>query len=200
MTTDINKVAISESDIERFWAHVHKSGENECWLWHTKMYPIGEYIGYGSFAINGESFSASRVSYLLRFGSIPKGMLVCHHCDNPPCVNPNHLFLGTHRDNTMDSVIKGRRQIIKKDRAERAQKLREKTVINGDVVRFFRRGLDLKCKQLSRLSGVSTTTIIRIENGDNRYPSVRTLIKLANALGVNLTDFYANTASILARD
>ena len=89
---------------ERFWSRVDKLGENECWNW------LGSKLrgGYGNLNIDGGTFQAHRVSYILHFGEIPDGMLVCHTCDNPPCVNPKHLWLGTHLDNARDKVNKHR--------------------------------------------------------------------------------------------
>jgi len=64
--------------------------------------------GYGRFTIGKRIFGAHRLSYMLAYGSIPDGLFVCHRCDNPPCVRPEHLFLGTPIDNIKDSLAKGR--------------------------------------------------------------------------------------------
>ncbi|MEN6512251.1 MAG: HNH endonuclease [Chloroherpetonaceae bacterium] len=78
--------------------------ENGCWIWKAQIFPTG----YGSFYLNGKSILAHRASYLLFKGEIPNGMCICHKCDNPSCVNPDHLFLGTHKDNALDRSSKGR--------------------------------------------------------------------------------------------
>lgn len=64
--------------------------------------------GYGMFRFGGRSQRAHRVAWILTFGGIPDGLQVLHKCDNPPCVNPDHLFLGTNHDNVLDAVAKGR--------------------------------------------------------------------------------------------
>ena len=64
--------------------------------------------GYGRMAVNGKQKLVHRVSYEISIGPIPDGLLILHHCDNPPCINPSHLFLGTKRDNSDDKVRKGR--------------------------------------------------------------------------------------------
>lgn len=92
---------------KRFWAKVDVRGEDECWNW-TKA--LNEH-GYGWFSFNGSPDRASRVSWIFQNGPIPAGKCVLHKCDNPKCVNPKHLFLGTHKDNTQD-MIKKRRTVF----------------------------------------------------------------------------------------
>lgn len=96
---------LSPKYIDSFWSKVEKLGENECWKW--KAYKNRQ--GYGRMGIAAsQCVNAHRVSWLIHNGSIPKGMFVCHKCDNPECTNPNHLFLGTRQDNTNDMMIKKR--------------------------------------------------------------------------------------------
>ena len=107
-----NKVVWTDKPLEqRFWEKVDKRGKYECWEWQAGK----SKKGYGYVQNNrkrGKLLSAHRVSWELHNGKIPKGMLICHHCDNPPCVNPNHLFLGTQKDNIRDAVKKGRKKYI----------------------------------------------------------------------------------------
>jgi hypothetical protein len=91
------------SDSERFWRHVDKSHPSGCWLWTA-----GTRKGYGRIAIGRTSIYAHRFAFSEAYGVIPDGLFVCHRCDVPLCVRPDHLFLGTPRDNIRDSVAKGR--------------------------------------------------------------------------------------------
>lgn len=92
-----------EADKVRFWSKVDQSAEG-CWLWQGTLLKQG----YGCFKIAGKMYKAHRLAYAFAKEIIPPGLFVCHHCDNPPCVRPDHLFLGTTRDNALDAVRKGR--------------------------------------------------------------------------------------------
>ena len=90
-------------EYERFWSKVDRSGgPDACWPWTTAGRVIdGE---YGKFRLRG----AHRVSWELANGPIPDGLCVLHRCDNPPCVRPDHLWIGTKKDNIRDAMSKGR--------------------------------------------------------------------------------------------
>lgn len=90
--------------MERFWDKVLIIPFSECWEWTGSR----NKEGYGHFRIANKVVKAHRVSFELKNGPIPKYSLICHKCDNPSCVNPCHLFLGTHKDNKMDCVSKNR--------------------------------------------------------------------------------------------
>lgn len=98
------KVAFIRGDPEKnYWSKVTKT--KKCWKWRGQT----DKDGYAKIFVNGKNIGAHRFSWELHYGKIPKGLEVCHHCDNPPCTNPKHLFLGTKQDNANDSKQKGRR-------------------------------------------------------------------------------------------
>lgn len=99
-------MAMKQSDIDRFWSKVDKTSDpNGCWVWTAYKDPNG----YGRF-YHGKL--CHRISYEINVGPIDKGLCICHHCDNPGCVNPDHLFVGTHQDNMDDKKRKGRQAIL----------------------------------------------------------------------------------------
>lgn len=91
-------------DAARFESLYERRSARECWPWHGPRYSNG----YGRYERRKRTTTASRASWLLYFGPIPDGVVVCHRCDNPICVNPAHLFLGTQIDNVHDMLRKGR--------------------------------------------------------------------------------------------
>lgn len=90
--------AIDRSTLNRFFKYVPVRQAGECWIWdgHTMK------NGYGEFYYNGSPIYAHRMSYLIHFGEFPDFALVCHTCDVKRCVNPSHLYLGSHSQNLID--------------------------------------------------------------------------------------------------
>ncbi len=145
------RVAVSE----RFWAKVDKTGE--CWEW--KGYRTSD--GYGRFMLGGKSRHAPRVAYELAFSPLPEGTLVCHRCDNPGCVRPEHLFEGTQQDNMRDMASKGRGARLGGARNPRA-KLDWAQV--GQIRERYAQG-GITQSALARLYGVSAAAIRFIVTG-----------------------------------
>lgn len=101
----------------RFWSKVNQRGPDECWPF------VGAHsqAGYGRFSLHRQSAQAQRVAWLLAKGDIPKGLNVLHKCDNPPCCNPAHLFLGTYADNNRDRSRKGRNVDLRGEKSGKAK-------------------------------------------------------------------------------
>ncbi len=141
---------VRSDDIDRFWSHVNF--DSECWIWTASKYRNG----YGQFAIRGESRTpAHRTAYKIVNGDIPDGLCVLHRCDNPACVRPSHLFLGTHSDNTRDAMKKNRLRCGEKS---------PRAVLNNKKVRFIRNAF-IKGKtqnELAKQFSVSQTAISKI--------------------------------------
>jgi len=134
---------------DRFWVKVDKSGG--CWEW-TAGKNAG---GYGQIGFDGKMRAAHRISWIMENGIIPKGMLICHVCDNRACVNPAHLFLGTHKDNTQDAVKKGR---MANGESSGLSRLTEKQVLS--IRREYAEGKTQL--ELARKYNVSRITIHKI--------------------------------------
>jgi hypothetical protein len=142
----------------------HKSytvDDNGCWNWSKSRWPNG---GYGVFYYDGGN-RAHRASWVIHNGPIPDGMVVCHTCDNPPCVNPAHLFVGTQADNVRDRHKKGRTVISPKFSQV---KLRgEEHVcakLSDDKVRMIRSST-LSNQEFAALFGVTPQTIHAVRAG-----------------------------------
>jgi len=142
----------------RFWRFVAIRGPSECWPWQggtrTKC-------GYGRFKTHNKHIIASRFAYEDTYGPIPDGLLVCHHCDNPSCVNPAHLFLGTSADNLQDASRKHRLIGIRGE-ANGNHKISDATADLIDAE--YKRG-GITRKNLGEKYGVSLSTVESILYG-----------------------------------
>lgn len=139
---------------DRFWAKVDKRGEDDCWPWTASL----QAKGYGQFTLShGHPINAHRFAWYLANGPIPSGRYVCHSCDNRPCCNPKHLFVGSPADNTADMMAKGRAPL---GADMPTAKLTE------DSVRaiYALKGV-LSNTKTGRLFGVSAGTISKIRRG-----------------------------------
>lgn len=152
-----------EKVLERLMKHTQYDETSGCWEW------IGsKRNGYGRMIIGSrtdgtrKSVSAHRVSYELEFGEIPAGLEVCHKCDNRCCVNPNHLFLGTHQDNMDDRERKGRNNPPKGETNGRAK------LTVADVLEIRnKRKQGVSFGKLSKEYGVCKRTIQDAVSGKN---------------------------------
>jgi hypothetical protein len=132
------------------WTPVPDAG---CWLWMG----ASTNGGYGRFAVDGVPRLAHRVAWGMTYGEIPDGLMVCHKCDTPSCVNPGHLFLGTRSDNMRDMAAKGRGADARGERNCKAK-------LTPDDVRRIRADTGTH-KQIADAYGVSEPAIYKIKNG-----------------------------------
>jgi hypothetical protein len=123
---------------ERFWSSVRKTGT--CWLWTAST----DARGYGQLYCDGRRQKAHRVSLILLGIEIPEGAMVCHHCDNPTCVRPSHLFIGSQSENMVDCARKGRHHYTRRTACALGHPL------TGDNV--VRRGRGRECRACKRAS------------------------------------------------
>lgn len=138
-----------------FLKKVNKNPETGCWIWAGRI----DHKGYGVLWNNGKHVKAHRLSWEFHNGAIPDKMSVCHHCDTPPCVNPDHLFIGLQADNVRDMDSKGRRGAAKGSKHGRS------ILTEDQVLLVFkdRRSDMLIAAEL----GVSKSTINAIRSGQN---------------------------------
>lgn len=149
---------------ERFWEKVQKGEADECWLW---LGAFVKKIGYGQIRVNSRKVYAHRYSYALHYGiELRDDSLVLHSCDNPKCVNPHHLFMGTQADNMRDMIQKGRQKIYRGNASNLAR------YTESD----FHKVLELHAKglpqsEIVKATGISQAHVSRILNNKHRYQS-----------------------------
>ncbi len=147
----------------RFWNFVRKT--NTCWEWTGCQ----DRKGYGQINNGTRAILAHRLSWILHFGSDPGVLFVCHHCDNPKCVRPDHLFLGTAADNSQDAARKGRitnGRFTHPERIPRGEK-HHATKLTADAVRAIRQALaaGTNRKSIAATFGISMGTLLDIQCG-----------------------------------
>ena len=147
---------------ERFEAKYVAGAVDECWEWTACLHSYG----YGQIAgPRNKTLYAHRFSWEIYRGPIPEGMCVCHHCDNPSCVNPNHLFVGTNADNMRDRDAKGRIvRSIGKDNGNA-------TILDSEVpeIRMAYAAGGVSQRQLAAQYGVTHPCIGEIVRGEGRF-------------------------------
>jgi hypothetical protein len=145
---------------ERFWLRVDVRGPDDCWLWKGAPYANN---GYGAFKVSGKRFLAHRLAWEFMRGPIPYNLFICHHCDNPLCVNPAHLFLGTHADNMRDMRTKGRWSPLTGERSGRSKLTQEQV----RTIRATYIPRETPSRKLAAQYGVDKATILAIVHRDS---------------------------------
>lgn len=138
----------------RFWERVLIKDWDDCWIWVAAK----SSAGYGQFRMSGLLIYAHRYSWEISNGIIPPKMCVLHRCDNPACVNPNHLFLGTQTDNMADKVAKGRQRAGTAGNGEKNHKAK---LTLADVMEI--RKSSLSGKTLAQKYGIHPGTVTKIK-------------------------------------
>ncbi len=131
--------------MKRFFDKVNKTGN--CWEWQASKID-----GYGAFKLDGKTQGAHRVSWGLHNGPIPDGLMVCHKCDNRGCVNPGHLFLGTHSDNMKDCYAKGRMILPTKSRFKEGNKPVTSFLKSKEKITYIKKAIENRSGSLKDLS------------------------------------------------
>lgn len=152
---------------EKFWRRVEMNQSPEiCWEWKGSKY---KNTGYGQISHAHKNLKSHRLSYELHKDKIPEGMLVFHTCDNQSCVNPNHLFLGSWKDNVQDMIKKGRRRDSRGEKNgltkltdQQVREIREKYKLNKITGRYLRK--EYSNFKLAKEYGITQSIISEIIN------------------------------------
>ncbi|WP_339881830.1 HNH endonuclease [Vreelandella maris] len=149
---------IKAIEAERFHEKYIVDEVSGCWIWQAAK----RSTGYGAMKVNGIKESAHRVSYTIFKGQIPDGLWVLHKCDNPQCVNPDHLFTGTPLANSQDMHSKGRQRYVGQKGASNPKSILDANKV-GEIIKLIAKGMTNRA--IANLFGVSHATISLIRLG-----------------------------------
>ena len=163
LTLTLRLMLSQEKAKQRFWTKVNPAPSDLCWEW---MACVTE-KGYGKFNYLGKMARANRLAYIFAKGDIPNGKIVRHTCDNPGCCNPNHLILGTHKDNVIDAIKRNRRACHQGEFNNRSK-------LSDEQVRqiFLARGLFC---DIAKEFNISVTHVSYIKQGKTRADATKDL-------------------------
>lgn len=142
---------LTKKQIDRLWCRVKQNGPDDCWPFLGRVCEDG----YGKISLNYKEFVASRLIYAVVHKLDPGQKIVCHTCDNPPCCNPKHLFLGTFQQNVKDSVAKKRHSSLIKGSAK------VQALVNEEIVKEMRLSF-LSKQELAEKYNIGISNVYRI--------------------------------------
>jgi hypothetical protein len=158
-----DRFTVKRRFIPKVQAKVKKGTEpGDCWVWTGAK----SSDGYGRLVVLGQRFGAHRIAWVFANGPIPTGLFVCHRCDNPACVNPAHLFAGTHAENMRDMAAKGRQRGSGHGRGPRGEKHHLAKLTWASVAEIRRRhAAGESGRSLARAYGMSEFAIRKVIDG-----------------------------------
>lgn len=151
-TSRMSAITLNERQLIRFKKKFKVAGPDECWIWTGSK----QHFGHGECRIMNGKTAAHRVAWVLAGNEIPDGLCVLHKCDNPPCVNPAHLFVGTRGDNSRDMLAKGRNVAPRGERCAAAK------LTSQQVLEIRRRFGQESAINLGRVFGINRRTVYKL--------------------------------------
>lgn len=155
--SNLNKLLCEETK-KRFWEKVDRKGKEECWEWQKDQTDYG----YGRMSVDNQVFLANRLSYIINHEEHPGEEFVLHKCDNPPCVNPHHLYLGDYSDNIKDAYERGRRESLSGNNSPIAKINSE----DAEEIRKMYDGSEMTQKEIGDIYGITARQVSSIVNDE----------------------------------
>lgn len=158
---------LSDKAIDYFWNHIKIDELTRCWHWTGGVH---DQSGYGRFTVNYKSMLAHRFSYRVFTGEYDSDLCILHKCDNPPCVNPDHLFTGTKTENNRDRHAKGRDKKFDRVPSPGREKL---TPLQTDAILVLHASGEFADQEIAQIFGVAGASISRVVNRQRKFQRPR---------------------------